>query len=449
MSRLSYVLVMGKKIIVAGAGHGGLIAAAKLAQSGFDVTVYESKKRNELGYDWLDAVDPRAFYEAGLELPKDIKFEKNGDMRFYNPALSAPITVKSNGNGSTKIERRLIYDLLIDYAEKSGVSFVFECPVTGPLMNGTRVIGIETQKESVKADLVIDSAGLDSPVRKNLPVDCGVDRDYGYGECFFAYRAYFNKLPAPEPEVPYEIFLMHLGERGISWVVTEEDFVDVLIGRVSPISDEEVSQTLEKMRQFSPQIGFEVQRGGKKICKIPVRRPLSVMVCDGYAAVGDSAYMTMPMNGSGICAALRAGVMLADTVKADSEQVFSAKTLWDYNRRYILHFGLNFAAVDTLKNILLCMSSKGVDFLFDKQIITPDDINFSRAKSENGSSFSDMLSRVSRGMGNLPVLLRTAGALSKGDGLKKVYRTIPEIYEHESVLKWKDDVLEASVLMIR
>ena len=115
---------MSKKIVVAGAGHGGLVAASKLAQSGFDVTVYEKKNRDELGYDWLDAVDPRAFYEVGLELPKDMKFEKNGDMRFYNPALSAPLTVESNGNGSTKIERKLIYDLLIDYAEKSGVKLV-------------------------------------------------------------------------------------------------------------------------------------------------------------------------------------------------------------------------------------------------------------------------------------------------------------------------------------
>lgn len=440
---------MGKKIVVAGAGHGGLVAAAKLAQNGFDVTVYERKAREQLGYDWLDAVDPRAFYEVGLELPKDVKFEKNGDMRFYNPALSAPITVASNGNGSTKIERKLIYDLLLDYAEKSGVKFVFDCPVLGPLMNGTRVVGVETPHENVKADLVIDSAGIDSPVREKLPFDCNIDNTYGYGECFFAYRAYFNKLPAPEPEVAYEIFLMHLGERGISWVVTEKDCVDVLIGRVSPISDEEVQDILSQMRQFSPQIGFEVLRGGDKICRIPVRRPLSVMVCDGYAAVGDSAYMTMPMNGSGICAALRAGLMLADTVKADREQLFSAETLWDYNRRYILHFGLNFASIDTLKNILLCMNTKGVDFLFDKQIITPDDINFSRSKSENGSSFSDMLGRVSRGMGNLPVLLRTAGALSKGDGLKKVYRMIPEKYETESVLKWKEDVLDASVLMMR
>lgn len=440
---------MGKKIVIVGAGHGGLIAGAKLAQCGFDVTVYEKKMRRELGYDWLDAVDPRAFYEVGLELPKDINFEKNGDMRFYNPALSAPLTVASNGNGSTKVERRLIYDLLLDYAEKSGVKFVFGCPVLGPVMNGTRVTGIETLGGTVSADLVIDSAGLDSPVRKTLPVDCGVDRDYGYGECFFAYRAYFDKLPAPEPEVPYEIFLMHQGQRGISWVVTETDCVDVLIGRVSPLSDSEIQETLEQMRQFSPQIGHTVVRGGDGVHKIPVRRPLSVMVCDGYAAVGDSAYMTMPMNGSGICAALRAGVMLSDTVRADQDELYSAETLWDYNRRYILHFGLNFASIDTLKNILLCMSSKGVDFLFDKQIITPDDINFSRAKSESGASFSDMLGRVSRGMGNLPVLLRTAGALSKGDGLKKVYRQIPEKYEPEAVAKWKDEVLDATVLMIR
>ena len=95
------------------------------------------------------------------------------------------------------------------------------------------------------------------------------------------------------------------------------------------------------------------------------------------------------------------------------------------------------------------MSSNGVDFLFDKQIITPNDINFNRGKSESNSSFSDMLGRVSRGMGNLPVLLRTAGALTKGDGLKKVYRTIPEQCELEAVRKWKEEVLDATVLMMR
>lgn len=73
---------MGKKIIVAGAGHGGIIAAAKLAEKGYDVTVYEKKVKEELGYDWLDAIDIKIFNDVGLPLPdlSDIGF--NGDMRF-------------------------------------------------------------------------------------------------------------------------------------------------------------------------------------------------------------------------------------------------------------------------------------------------------------------------------------------------------------------------------
>ena len=35
---------MGKTIIIAGAGHGGLASGALLAEKGFDVTVYEKKK---------------------------------------------------------------------------------------------------------------------------------------------------------------------------------------------------------------------------------------------------------------------------------------------------------------------------------------------------------------------------------------------------------------------
>ncbi len=41
-------------IIIAGAGHGGLAAAARLAQAGHTVTVFENKNRTELGYDWHD-----------------------------------------------------------------------------------------------------------------------------------------------------------------------------------------------------------------------------------------------------------------------------------------------------------------------------------------------------------------------------------------------------------
>ena len=251
-----------------------------------------------------------------------------------------------------------------------------------------------------------------------------------------------------EPDVPYEIFLLHQGERGLSWVVTKETYVDVLIGRMAPMSDEKIEATLKEMREFSPQIGQTLLRGGTQE-QIPVRRPLAVMVCDGYAAVGDSAFMTMPMTGSGICASMRAGVMLADTVLEDKEERYTKETLWNYNRKYILHFGQNFAAIDILKNVMLCTEVEGVNFLFDKQIITENDISFGKGASDGGMSFTEVLSRGLRGVGNLPVLLRTAGALTKGDNVKKVYQSIPEVYDEPAVLKWKDDVLAATTLMKR
>ena len=439
---------MGKKIVIAGAGHGGLIAGAKLAAAGYDVTVYERKIKSELGYDWEDAIDMRVFSECDLEPPKKENISFNGDMKYYNPNLSAPLVVPANGKGSALFERKELYDLLLDNAEKSGVKIIYSTEILGPEMDGLRVVGIRTSDGVVDADLVIDAAGINTPLRSRLPVCCNVDRDYGYGECFYAYRAYFDKIPGHEPDVPYEVFLMHRGERGISWVVTKDDHVDVLIGRMAPMSREKVQKTLDEMRAFSPQIGETLLRGGSQE-QIPVRRPLSVMVCDGYAAVGDSAYMTLPMTGSGICASMRAGLLLADTVLADKDEVYSKETLWDYNRKYILHFGQNFAAIDILKNIMLCTEVEGVNFLFDKQIITESDMEFGKGKGEGGMSFGDVMNRAVRGIGNLPVLLRTAGALTKGDNVKKVYQAMPETYDEKAVLKWKADIMEATALMQR
>lgn len=438
---------MSKKIIIAGAGHGGLIAGALLAEKGYDVTVYERHIRDDLGYDWEDSVEKKIFRECSLPEPDESTYRPGVSMRFYNPNLKSSITVRPSGEGSIMIERKPLFKMLLENAEKKGVHFVFNTEILAPITDGLRVVGIKTTDGDVYGDLVIDAAGINSPVRRNLPVCCNIDRDYDYGECFYAYRAYFDKLPAAEPEINYEVFLKPDGEQGISWVITWGDTVDVLIGRMRPLSKAEIEVELEKMRKFSPQIGHKVLRGGSTF-QIPVRRPLSVMVCDGYAAIGDSAYMTLPMTGSGICPSMRAGMILADVILKDKNDQFTAKTLWEYNRRYILHFGLNFAAIDILKNIFICMETEGLNFLFDKQIITENDMSF--GKGDGGSvSFSDVASRAIRGIGNLPALLRTAGALSKGDAAKKVYREIPQEYSVPAVLKWKANVLAATAFMVR
>ena len=47
---------MKKKILVLGAGQGGMVAAIKLAEAGYDVTVLEAAKEPEVGYPWYDDI---------------------------------------------------------------------------------------------------------------------------------------------------------------------------------------------------------------------------------------------------------------------------------------------------------------------------------------------------------------------------------------------------------
>ena len=61
------VIYMGKKIIVAGGGHGGIAAGALLAKNGFDVTVYEKCERKDIGYDWTDIFDKKAYLYYNIQ----------------------------------------------------------------------------------------------------------------------------------------------------------------------------------------------------------------------------------------------------------------------------------------------------------------------------------------------------------------------------------------------
>lgn len=115
-----------KKIIVAGAGHGGLITAASLAKEGFGVTVIEQKKRKELGYDWTDVFNIECFANAGVPIPDNLNYSLKDNMTFYSSNLSSsknpnvPINKRE-----VKMERKEIYDILINYAKKSNVKFIY------------------------------------------------------------------------------------------------------------------------------------------------------------------------------------------------------------------------------------------------------------------------------------------------------------------------------------
>lgn len=363
---------MGKKIIVAGLGHGGIAAAALIAKAGFDVTVYEQKSEGTLGYDWTDIFAPNALSIAGMDMPPADKFEYKEDMTFFNPSFTTALRQNvPQDQLEIKMERRDIYDHFIKNALKHGVKIVYDCKVEGPIVLGNRVVGIKTEKGDVYGDLVIDSCGMNSPVRRNLPESFGIEKEVARDEKISIYRAFFNKASDDAVEAKFKVMLFAGGIKGISWVASEDEYTDLLLGRFEDFDMEEVERFSAYLRETNPRLGTEVVRGGQFV-EIPVRQPLSIMVADGYAAIGDSAFMTVPLIGSGIANSLKAAKVLADTVISDKSKSFNAESLWRYQMGYYKVLGAGLAPLACGKLLLISLTPEEVDYVFEKGIMTAD-----------------------------------------------------------------------------
>ena len=431
---------MAKKIIVAGGGHGGIACAALLAGAGFEVEVYEKHARDNMGYDWTDIFDPKSLRAAHLPMPPKSKYEYKTNMTFIPPSGRTPVKQDVPENElEIKMERKDIYDLIINHAEKKGVKFFFETEVQGAVLAGDRVIGIQTDKGDILGDMVIDACGCESVVRASLPEVCGIQKHTNAFEKFYVYRAFYNKVEGvPEPEHPYKVYMLPNGRMGIGWVASEEGYSDLLIGEFEPFTVEEAEQKAEFFRKDNPILGDKVLRGGYMV-EIPVRQPLSIMVADGYAAIGDSAFMTVPIIGSGLADAFKASKILAEVIIADKSETYSAETLWDYQVQYYKTLGAGMAPLALVKLLLTKITPDQLDYLFDNGILDADMLTITADSTSLGSMLSLDPSLFGKAKNLVKDMEITTMVLKLGKDIGKasaVCATMPKIYGRYTVQRW-------------
>ncbi|MCC8023299.1 MAG: hypothetical protein LIO46_05925, partial [Clostridiales bacterium] len=188
-----------------------------------------------------------------------------------------------------------------------------------------------------------------------------------------------------------------------------------------------------QFRKQYPARGDLILSAGQ-ITEIPVARPLGLFVANGYAAVGDSAAMTVPLIGSGIYNAVMAGKLLAETVKNSPD--YRAAHLWNYQVQYMNTIGAEHTAVDLLKNYILGMKAADVDFLFEKQVINQKDLVTIRTGHSLRLGVGDMAQKGVRGAAKIPLLLQIPAVLNQGNKIQKHCRRIPQTYQEEAVRRW-------------
>ena len=438
------------RFIIAGAGHGGLVAARALALAGHTVEVVEQKAEPDLGYDWTDVIEPHICSRNGFGDPPEASFSTAHWNTLLGPSKSAPKRPPMRDCREKHIWRKELVGLLIAGCKDAGVVFHFGTALQGPLMEGNRAVGVRATQNGgaieFRGDMVIDAAGGLSPIRRNLPESCLVPRELGYGQVFYCWRGFFERRPGEDPQDLFKTYLYHMGRKGISWVIADPEYMDVLIGSMeAPLSESEIARALGDLRADNPLLGEGLLHGGYG-ATIPVRRPLAVMVADGYAAVGDSAAMADPFGGSGINLAMNMGTLLAKVLLEEccSDGDFSAARLWSYQFRFFTgcppaEFAEGVGAkraekkaeTDILKCFMMSLTPAEVDLLFDRNIISVELVFLG---GEMGPK--DAAKMALRNLDHIGLLMKLAKMLNASEKMKQITRRIPKAYDREAVAEW-------------
>lgn len=363
------------EIIVAGGGNGGLVAAISLAKAGLSVTLFEEKSKDSLGLCQTDAVDLSAFTYADIPVPDYFRRGRNEVTFIPKNADAGSLTLPPQHDVSLLVDRKELAEYLFTLAEGYGVKICYGEKVLCSVILGNRVVGIKTDKSTYYADLVIDACGVNSPVRNSLPDHLNINRPIEKYDVVYSYRGYFNRVAdAPTPKTDYNIYFKDDGTKGFCWLVTEFDRVDALICRFYKAEQSEILDALNTLHEENSHMGLDLVYGGSNGI-IPVCQPLSTLVSDGYAAVGDSAFMTFAIKGSGIAFSMKAGKILADAIVSDKNKCYTQETLWDYQRVFFKEIGFYACAIALIKNMLPFMTAEDVNKLFELKIITTEELS--------------------------------------------------------------------------
>ncbi len=430
------------KIIVAGAGFGGLQAAKMLAAKGHEVTIYEKSPEAEVGYNWFDDVDYKMFSDTGLKVPE-------GSYRTEDISLIPPFTEDNiavsipKEQRSWRVNRRVLQTQMIKDALAKGAKIIYDTPCRKLIIKGDKIGGIVagSDKEKIYCDLVIDACGIGSPLRKSLPDNFDILKEPDESEYYSAFRGIFDSYPEqPLPKQKKKLFVKFMGQPGLSRVICEPDGrIDVFISKLGRMSRFEYETLFRQLRIENQFIGYEDLEKGI-FAKLPVRFPLTKMVADGYVAVGDSAFMATAILGCGIGDAVRGGQILADTIIETDD--FTAKSLWKYQVTYFKQVAADRFYYDSMRRALFASKSDEIRFLLEGRFLTDEELRNIVLGKGIYASAGFILSKFSIGRRKFKFFIEVIKALSRGKKAAALAAQIPSRYDRSRVSSWQKKVEE-------
>ena len=434
---------MNAKIAVIGMGQGGMVAAIKLAEAGCDVTVYERKARGQVSYPWRDDIRSDIFEKVGLPpLPQEAYVQKPNWI-FVSPdwkgSLAVPVLKPLE---EISVSRRALVDYFVDLAEKAGAKCVFETAVQSLWIEQEKVVGVVADGKPVAYDLVIDASGMCSPFRAQVPAKYGVQGAPANTDVLIGHRAFFE---VPEGAKTFAegihntMSIRPMGWEGISWCNHGPDGeCDVLIGRIGELQEAQIEEMMAELKAHHAILG---ERGiYAETVPICLRKGIARPVADGYVALGDSAFMTIPVMGSGIEASMQGGQIFADYMAAQKEPDYTAKGMWGFYVEYMRVLGKGFALLDAVRRCALRWPTKILNWAFNGKFLTYPEVAYIMQAKGYGKPALPLgaFLRTLLMLGFKPsVSFKLWAAIGHGVKAMSIAAKMPKTYDQEALDKWQ------------
>ncbi len=389
-------------VIVAGGGLAGTIAAQSVSYySNQKLSILVIDRNSEFmpgrksfsGWTCGDAVSKEAVdYMANrIKVPwsePEIEHHVKGVMAFSPDRQTA---IPFDGAGYM-LNRQKLPEIQNERAKKRGINFDFEINLTGLLYDDGQVVGVEGIDNKTKqpfkktAKVVIDSTGITSMLRNGIKNTTKMEKkiDRRDIESTGRYIMYFEKAQEDLTEFDPDYCIIHLDQDiapgGYGWVFPKgKNKVNIGLGVEKSILDQRNAR-LKKTDTVSSLIDQYVARNramkNAKLSQdeidknnstgnfqVSVRRQNDCLVANGYAIVGDAAWMPKPLDAGGIGPALVAGTIIGKcVVEAIESNDVTENGLWKYNKEFINEYGYKTAGLEVFRRLIQTLTNDQISY---------------------------------------------------------------------------------------
>jgi len=388
-------------VIIAGGGMAGLLAAASV---GF----YSKQNARVLVVDRNPATEPGrktamgwtcgdATSRASLDY-----LAKHIGIRYSSPEVEHPVegVLLFSPDHQTKIlfegegvllNRKPLARRQVEDAKRLGVEFAFGVEIDALYAEGGWIRGVAGRNRDGSvfrkaARVVVDASGSATRLRRNIPIDCKIENELDRDDLEIAGRYIFDFERGVDDRTWFDPrhaiihFDQNLAPGGYCWTFPKgENKVNIGLGlqrsgldatnrrfgrkETLPVLLDKYVRTNKAIRNPVPSSGDPDRGNVRGAWQVPVRRQNDCLVANGYALIGDAAWMPRPIDGGGIGPAIYASVIVGRVIAGALEAKDTSEAgLWGYNAEYMRSYGYPMASFEVLRALLQTLTNEQISY---------------------------------------------------------------------------------------